>query len=97
MGARAYATGEHVVLDDGADLGTVAHEAAHVVQQRGGVQLSGGVGALGDVHEQHADAIAARVVQGHAASDLLDQSAAPQRPRRSSRSFGPTLRSGRQL
>jgi hypothetical protein len=39
MGAQAYATGNHVVLGGGADLHTVAHEAAHVVQQRSGVQL----------------------------------------------------------
>ena len=45
MGAQAYATGNHVVLGDRTDLHTVAHEAAHVVQQRGGVQLKGGVGA----------------------------------------------------
>jgi hypothetical protein len=44
MGAQAYATGNHVVLGGSADLHTVAHEAAHVVQQRGGVQLKGGVG-----------------------------------------------------
>jgi hypothetical protein len=30
----------------GADLHTVAHEAAHVVHQREGVQLKGGVGAV---------------------------------------------------
>jgi hypothetical protein len=42
MGAEAYATGNHVVLGEGADLFTVAHEAAHVVQQRAGVHLSGG-------------------------------------------------------
>ena len=41
MGAAAYATGNHVVLGAGTDLHTVAHEAAHVVQQRGGVQLKG--------------------------------------------------------
>ena len=37
MGAQAYATGNHVVLGGGTDVHTVAHEAAHVVQQRGGV------------------------------------------------------------
>jgi len=72
MGARAYATGNHVVLGDGADLHTVAHEAAHVVQQRGGVQLTGGVGAMGDRHEQHADEVADLVVQGKSAEALLD-------------------------
>jgi hypothetical protein len=59
MGAEAYATGDHVVLGQGADLHTVAHEAAHVVQQRGGVQLKGGVGSVGDFYERHADAVAA--------------------------------------
>lgn len=72
MGARAYATGSHVVLGDGADLHTVAHEAAHVVQQRGGVQLKGGVGEVGDAHERNADAVADRVVQGKSAEALLD-------------------------
>jgi hypothetical protein len=72
MGADAYATGDHVVLGRGADLHTVGHEAAHVVQQRGGVQLKGGVGAAGDVYERHADAVADRVVAGQSAEDLLD-------------------------
>jgi hypothetical protein len=75
MGADAYAAGDHVVLGKATDLGTVAHEAAHVVQQRGGVQLKGGVGAAGDPHEQHADAVAARVVAGQSAETLLDQHA----------------------
>jgi hypothetical protein len=75
MGADAYATGDHVVLGRGADLHTVAHEAAHVVQQRGGVQLKGGVGAVGDRYERHADAVADRVVAGQSADDLLDDSA----------------------
>jgi hypothetical protein len=86
MGADAYATADHVVLGRGADLHTVAHEAAHVVQQRGGVQLKGGVGAAGDTYERHADAVADRVVAGQSAEDLLDQvpSAARPEPRRRS-------------
>jgi hypothetical protein len=72
MGARAYAMGNHVVLGAGADLHTVAHEAAHVVQQRGGVQLKGGVGEVGDRYERHADAVADAVVQGKSAEALLD-------------------------
>jgi Domain of unknown function (DUF4157) len=76
MGADAYATGDHVVLGRGTDLHTVAHEAAHVVQQRGGVQLKGGVGAAGDTYERHADAVADRVVAGQSAADLLDGAAA---------------------
>jgi Domain of unknown function (DUF4157) len=72
MGAAAYAPGNHVVLGDRTDLHTVAHEAAHVVQQRGGVQLKGGVGTAGDAYERHAHAVADRVVAGHSAEDLLD-------------------------
>lgn len=75
MGAEAYATGDHVVLGGGSDLHTVAHEAAHVVQQRAGVQLKGGVGVAGDRYEQHADAVADRVVQGKSAEGLLDEMA----------------------
>ena len=73
MGAEAYATGNHVAFGGAPSLHTAAHEAAHVVQQRGGVQLKGGVGAAGDAHEQHADAVADAVVQGKSAEGLLDQ------------------------
>jgi len=73
MGAEAYATGDHVVLGDRVDLHTVAHEAAHIVQQRGGVQLR--VGAAGDAYEQHADAVADAVVQDRSAEGLLDRHA----------------------
>lgn len=75
MGARAYATGDHVVLGEGADLHTAAHEAAHVVQQRDGVQRKGGLGEDGDVYERHADAVADRVVRGESAEALLDEHA----------------------
>ena len=75
MGAAAYATGNHVVLGDKADLHTAAHEAAHVVQQRGGVQLAGGVGQSGDAYEQHADAVADLVVQGKSSEAVLDRMA----------------------
>ena len=72
MGAQAYATGNHVVFGDTPSLHTAAHEAAHVVQQRGGVQLKSGVGQEGDPYEQHADAVADAVVHGHSAEGLLD-------------------------
>ena len=75
MGAQAFAAGNHVAFADAPSLHTAAHEAAHVVQQRGGVQLLGGVGAAGDVHERHADEVADRVVAGQSAEDLLDQHA----------------------
>jgi hypothetical protein len=73
LGARAYAKGNHVAFGTTPDLHTAAHEAAHVVQQRSGVQLKGGVGEAGDYYEGHADAVADRVVRGESAEDLLDQ------------------------
>ena len=71
IGARAYAMGASVAFAESPDLHTAAHEAAHVVQQRAGVQTKGGVGEAGDVYEQHADAVADRVVRGESAADLL--------------------------
>ncbi len=76
MGADAYATGRHVAFGREPSLHTAAHEAAHVVQQKAGVSLAGGVGQVGDPYERHADAVADRVVQGKSAEDLLDQSPA---------------------
>ncbi|HEX3760508.1 MAG TPA: DUF4157 domain-containing protein [Kofleriaceae bacterium] len=74
IGATAFTMGDHVALGDGASLHTAAHEAAHVVQQRSGsLGLTGGVGQAGDVHERHADEVAARVVGGMSSEDLLDQ------------------------
>lgn len=77
MGAQAYASGDHVAFAGPPSLHTVAHEAAHVVQQRSGVALRGGIGEAGDSYEQHADAVADRVVRGESAVDLLDQIAKP--------------------
>lgn len=71
LGAQGYATGQDVALAR-PTLFNAAHEAAHVVQQRGGVQLRDGVGRARDVHEQHADAVAAAVVAGRSAERLLD-------------------------
>jgi hypothetical protein len=72
MGAKAFATGDAVAFAGAPDLHTAAHEAAHVVQQRGGVQLKDDVGASGDAYEQHADAVADKVVAGESAEALLD-------------------------
>lgn len=72
MGAEAYATGNHVAFKETPDLHTAAHEAAHVVQQRSGVSLPGGVGSVGDSYEQHADAVADAVVAGQSAEGLLN-------------------------
>jgi hypothetical protein len=71
IGATAYATGQDVAFARQPDLHLAAHEAAHVVQQRGGVQLAGGVGQSGDPFEQHADAVADAVVRGESAEALL--------------------------
>ena len=54
------------------DLHTASHEAAHVVQQRAGVDLSNGVGRQGDKYETQANAVADRVVSGKSAEDLLN-------------------------
>ena len=75
MNARAYAHGDHVAFASAPDLHLAAHEAAHVVQQRGGVRLSDGVGRAGDAFERHADEVAARVVRGESAESLLDEHA----------------------
>ncbi len=73
--ATAYATGSDVAFATSPSLHTAAHEAAHVVQQRAGVQLKGGVGEVGDSYEQHANAVADQVVQGKPAESMLDQMA----------------------
>jgi hypothetical protein len=84
MGAEAFTTGDHVAFSRPPSLHTAAHEAAHVIQQAGGVHLSGGVGSQGDRYEQHADAVADRVVAGESSEPLLDayaaSGAAPRRP-----------------
>ena len=82
MDALAYATGDGVAFRDQPDLRTAAHEAAHVVQQRSGVEFKGRVGEAGDRHERHADAVADLVVQGRSSEALLDayaRSSAPVR------------------
>lgn len=73
MNARAYATGNHVVFAGSPDLRTTAHEVAHVVQQRAGVQLADGVGQAGDAYERHADAVADRVTSRQSAEGLLQR------------------------
>jgi hypothetical protein len=72
IGALAYASGDRVAFARDPDLRQAAHEAAHVVQQRGGVRLDGGVGRSGDPYERHADAVAELVVRGASAEALLD-------------------------
>jgi prefoldin subunit 5 len=77
IGAEAFATGNKVAFAEEPSLFVAAHEAAHVVQQRAGVQLLGGLGVAGDVYEQNADAVAERVVRGESAMDLLGSVGSP--------------------
>jgi hypothetical protein len=77
MGAAAFTTGKHVAFAGSPGLRTAAHEAAHVIQQRAGVQLEGGVGQVNDRYEQHADAVANLVVRGQSSASLLDRFAPP--------------------
>jgi hypothetical protein len=71
IGAVAYTYGDHVAFGAAPSLRVAAHEAAHVIQQRQGVQLFGGVGQVGDRYERHADEVAELVVQGRSAASLL--------------------------
>jgi len=73
LGAQAFAVDNSVAFGGAPSLHTAAHEAAHVIQQRGGVQLKGGVGQEGDRYEQHADRVADLVVQGKSAESTLDE------------------------
>ncbi len=73
MGAEAFTTGDQIAFAGAPDLHTAAHEAAHVVQQRAGVQLKGGVGQEGDPYEQQADAVADKVLRGESSEALLGQ------------------------
>jgi hypothetical protein len=77
LGAEAFATGARVAFRAAPTLHTAAHEAAHVVQQRAGVFLSGGLGAEGDAYERHANAVADAVVRGEPVEGLLDAFARP--------------------
>ena len=77
MGAEGVATGDQIAFGSTPTLHAAAHEAAHVVQQRTGVHLMGGVGAADDRYEQHADAVAEKVVRGQSAEALLDEVAGP--------------------
>ena len=73
MGANAFASGDQIAFSGAPTLFTAAHEAAHVVQQRAGVSLQGGVGVAGDAYERHADDVARAVVSGGSAQALLDR------------------------
>ncbi len=71
LDARAYATGDRIAFGSAPDLHTAAHEVAHVLQQRAGIELPGGIGAAGDAHERAADDIADAVVRGESVRGRL--------------------------
>jgi hypothetical protein len=60
LGAKAFTAGDHVVLPADASKRTVAHEVAHVAQQRRGTAPAG-MGAAGDAREREADAVAQKI------------------------------------
>ena len=79
VGARAFAFGTHVFLGAGeraSDLGLMAHEVAHVVQQQGAPTLQRLGGPASDVLEREAEQASAAVVGGRPAR--VDGRAAPQ-------------------
>ncbi len=77
MGAEAFTTGDKIAFARTPDLHLAAEEAAHVVQQRAGAKLPGGVGKPDDKYEDHALAVADAVVVGQNAEPILDTMAAP--------------------
>src|SRR5262245_32338007 len=72
LGAQAYTRGDQVAFATGSpDLHLAAHEAAHTLQQSGGIQLAGGFGQAGDEHERMADQAADHVVRGESGAHLF--------------------------
>lgn len=59
LNAMAYTVGNRIAFATPPSLQLAAHEATHVIQQRGGVHLVGGVGQTGDAYERQADDVAA--------------------------------------
>jgi hypothetical protein len=102
MSARAYTSGEHVVIGhDGGDKHTLAHELTHVIQQRSG-PVSGtdhgdglSVSDPGDRFERAAEANAVRALSGPVPEAAVQRPPPTPRPqRRSCRCSGrsPALR-----
>lgn len=94
LGAHAFAIGNAVAFTGAPDLHTAAHETAHVVQQRGGARGVMGLGKADPSHEQHADAVADRVVHGESVESMLD-TVAPDRGARPAGTSVHLLRVGR--
>ena len=70
LSAHAYTVGNRIAFGDaGPGRELVAHELAHVVQGRGGLQTKSALSEPGDALEREADAVAARVAGGQSAHD----------------------------
>ena len=87
LSARAFTAGSEVYFAPGeyrpaspAGRFLLAHELTHVLQQRRGVQVEGGLGQVGDGHERQADAVAARVARGERAAVPGTAGTAPAAP-----------------
>lgn len=78
VGARAFASGEDVVAGEALDRHDVAHEAAHVVMQRGGGAPEGVVDD--PAREATADAAADAATRGGDAAAVLSEVADPAAP-----------------
>lgn len=88
LGAKAYTSGEHVVIGDGGgDRHTLAHELTHVIQQRGGAVAGTDrgdglrVSDPSDRFEREAEANATRVLRtpapGHAPTESSHSAPVP--------------------
>jgi hypothetical protein len=71
LDAEAFARGDEILLGSGAPMpdspeaeGLLAHEAAHIVQQRRASRVEDAIGAPGDRHEQAADQASVRMLAG---------------------------------
>lgn len=73
MGMQAYTQGDKIAFRGYPCLEVARHEATHVVQQRQGVSLPGGVGKKGDAYEQEAEEVAKRAASGKPAHDLVSK------------------------
>ncbi len=87
LGARAYTSGNHVVVGEGgADPHTLAHELTHVVQQRRGPVAGTDTGTglsvsdPSDRFEREAEATAARAMTGQPGASQLAASASDEQP-----------------
>lgn len=70
-GVHGLTLNGRIALPSGADLFTVAHEAAHAIQQQRGIAPES-AGGIDDAYEAQADAAAYAVVEGRSAESALD-------------------------